>query len=67
MGRPSFLLSVDVTATPEIVRLTAVRQGISTIVSMATVQSVTSDNNGATVTCNDNAGSLSAACSESYS
>ena len=58
------VLSVDVTATLGIFRLTADRQGSSTIVSMATVESVTSDNNGATITCNDdivsNAGSLSA-------
>ena len=52
------------TATLGIFRLTAVRQGTSTIVSMAAVESVASDNNGATITCNDdiasNAGSLSA-------
>ena len=58
------VLSVDVTATLGIFRLTAVWQGNSTIVSMATVESVTSDNNGATITCNDelisNASSLTA-------
>ena len=52
------------TATLGVFRLTAVRQGTATIVSMATVESVTSDNNGATITCNDdivsNAGSLAA-------
>ena len=58
------VLSVDVTATLGAFRLTAVRQGMSTIVSKATVDSVMSSNNGATITCNDdivsNAGSLSA-------
>ena len=58
------VLNVDVTATLGIFRLTAVRQGSSTIVSMATVESVTSDNNGTTITCEDeilsNAGSSSA-------
>ena len=59
------VLNVDVAATLGIFRLTAVRQGSSTtIVSMATVESVTSDNNGTTITCEDeilsNAGSSSA-------
>ena len=55
------------TATLGIFKLTADRQGSSTIVSMATVESVTSDSNGVTITCNDdivsNAGSLSAVVS----
>ena len=57
------MLSVNLTATLGIFRLTVVRQSSSTIVSMAAVESVTSDNDGATITCNDdivsNAGSLS--------
>ena len=59
------MFSINVTATLGDFNLNAVRLGSSTtIVSMATVESVTSDNNGATITCNDdiisNAGSLSA-------
>ena len=58
------VLNVDVTVTLGVFKLTAVSQGSSTIVSMAAVESVTSDNNGTTITCEDeilsNAGSSSA-------